>query len=393
MSISSGLNLHKIRILIILSISSLFVNNCNSQVEESYKTVTHTTNEYTNTNPYTPVKIDSQIVFGSKPKNIILLIGDGMGVAQIYAGMTANGGQLNLMQMPITGFSITACSDNYITDSGAGGTAISTGEKTYYHAIGVNADTIPVETILEKSEKEGYKTGLISTSAITHATPAAFIAHQKDRSMYEDIAADFLKTDIDLFIGGGKKHFESRVDDRNLIDELKSKGYQVVDSLSEVRNIYQPYAVFTAEIHDKKYPERGDILPNATEMALKSLSMDSKGFFIMIEGSQIDWGGHQNDTKYIVNEMLDFDRAIGKALEFAAKDKNTLVIVTADHETGGMAITGGSFQQHNIKATYASTKHTAIMVPVFAFGPGAEQFSGIYQNNEIYKKMIILLGF
>ncbi len=340
-----------------------------------------------------PINYDA-IEFAKKPRSIILLIGDGMGVSQVFAGFTANGGVLNLSNMPYSGFSATQSSDNYVTDSGAGGTALSTGVRTYNGAIGVDGDKNPIPTILEIAQKHGKATGLISTSAITHATPAAFIAHQPERSMYEEIAADFLKTDIDLFIGGGKSFFEEREDGRNLIKELQDKGYHVFYSLEEAAHVNSgPLAVLAADKHCAPYPERGELLPQATEKAVNILNQNPKGFFMMIEGSQIDWGGHENNTAFVVQEMLDFDRAIGKALEFAARDKETLVIVTADHETGGMSITGGSMENKEVTGKYTTGSHSAVFVPVFSFGPGAEQFSGIMKNTDVFHKMHDLFGF
>lgn len=361
--------------------------------QEEYKEIINNDSSFTNEKPHRVVKTLNKKTKKNKPKNIILLIGDGMGLSQVYAAMTVNGGQLNIAQMPYTGFSITTCYDKYITDSGAGGTAIAIGKKTYYGALGVDAEAMPSESILEIAEKHSLKTGLVSTSAITHATPASFIAHQKSRNMYEEIANDFLNTDIDVFIGGGKKHFIQRKDGRNLLTELKTKGYQVGEKLTDIEDLKRPYAVLTDSVHTPKYPHRGELLPDATDMAVKTLSTGKKGFFLMVEGSQIDWGCHQNNTDYLLLETLDFDKAVGKALEFAVKDKNTLVIVTADHETGGMAIVGGNFEKHTIQAKYASTKHTAVMVPVFAYGPGADCFTGIYQNTDIFKKMKLLFGF
>jgi alkaline phosphatase len=212
--------------------------------------------------------------------------------------------------------------------------------------------------------------------------------------MYEAIAADFLKTDIDLFIGGGKDFFAQREDGRNLIAELKKKGYRVFDTLEEASEVKTlPLAILTSTKHNRPYPERGEILPQATEKALELLSKDDDGFFIMVEGSQIDWGGHENNTAYIVKEMLDFDRAIGKALNFAARNKETLVIVTADHETGGMSINGGDMAKGQVSAKYTTGGHTAVFVPIFSFGPGAEKFSGIMDNTDIFFKMRDLFGF
>jgi len=322
------------------------------------------------------------------PKNIILLIGDGMGVAQVTAGLTANNGKLFLNNFKHLGLMKTQSADKYITDSAAGGTAISTGVKTYNGAIGVDTDSAVVKTILEEAEEKGLATGLVSTSSITHATPASFIAHQKSRNMYEEIAADFLKTDFDVIIGGGVEHFSKRKDGRNLLKEFEEKGYKVEPDLEKARYIRSAKLVsLTADVHNPRIAERGNMLPVATETAINILDNNQKGFFLMVEGSQIDWGGHAGSTIYIVEDMLDFDKAVGKALDFAADNGETLVIVTADHETGGMALTGGDFEKGLVKAEYPTGGHTGIMVPVFAYGPGAEHFTGIMDNTDLYKKM------
>jgi alkaline phosphatase len=329
---------------------------------------------------------------GNKPKNIILLIGDGMGVSQVFAGLTANRGHLFLENCKYIGFSKTQSADDYITDSAAGGTALSSGVKTYNGAIGVDAAGNKVPTILEEALASGLATGLVSTSAITHATPASFIAHQASRSSYEDIAADFLKTNIDVFIGGGLDHFAKREDGRDLVDELENKGYKVETDLKKIGKTKKgKLAGFTADVHNGRMAERGDMLTIATNTAINILDNNKKGFFLMIEGSQIDWGGHASSTIYVVEDMLDFDQVIGQALEFAAKDKETLVIVTADHETGGMALTGGSIEKGIIEGAFPTGGHTAVMVPVFSYGPGAEQFIGIMENTDIHAKMKMLL--
>jgi len=338
------------------------------------------------------VKTFNQKFKAKKPKNVVFLIGDGMGVSQVFAALTANKGHLYLENFKTVGFSKTQSADKYITDSAAGGTALSTGVKTYNGAIGVDVNKQPVQTILEAAEEKGLSTGLVSTSAITHATPASFISHQESRSSSEEIAADFLKTDIDVFIGGGLDHFTKRKDGKDLTAELAQKGYQVETDIKKIKDIKSgKLAGLTAAGHNGRVEERGDMLPVATTTALNILSNNKKGFFLMIEGSQIDWGGHAGSAIYIVEEMLDFDQTIGKVLEFAAKDKNTLVVITADHETGGMSLTGGNIAEGNVKAAFPTGGHTAVMVPVFAFGPGAEEFGGIMENTEVNAKMRKLL--
>jgi len=327
-----------------------------------------------------------------RPKNIILMIGDGMGLAHVYSAMTANGGHLYLENFKNIGFSKTYSSDNYITDSAAGGTALATGIKTYNGAIGVDPDKKTVPNIRELAEKKGLKTGLVSTSAITHATPASFIAHVSSRSSYEDIAADFLKTNIDVFIGGGIKNFEARKDGKNLSKELKDKGYQVLYNIGDIQKVKSgKLAGFTAQEHDAPMPERGEVLVPATQTAINLLSQGKKGFFLMVEGSQIDFLAHENKTPGVVLETLDFDRAIGVALKFAAANRETLIIVTADHETGGMTLNGGDYKKGTVTGKFTSGGHTGIAVPVYAFGPGAGQFTGFMENTDIAKKMMKLL--
>jgi alkaline phosphatase len=328
------------------------------------------------------------------PKNIILMIGDGMGTTQLYAGMTVNKGKLNLERCQYTGLVKTYSADNYITDSGAGATAFATGQKTNngYIAIAPNGDTL--ETILETAEKYGLATGLVATSSITHATPAGFIAHSSSRGNLEDIALDFLKTDIDVFIGGGYLNFAKREDSLNLIDSLRRHGYFIARDLGDVDvPTVSKLAGLLADGHLPRYSAgRKDMLPRASEIAIKILKKNRKGFFLMVEGSQIDWGGHDNNLDYIVEEMIDFDNAIGKVLDFALRDKQTLVIITADHETGGLALTAGDLKQGKVEGKFVTTDHSAVMVPVFAFGPGAEHFTGIMENTDVYQKCCRLLG-
>jgi alkaline phosphatase len=342
------------------------------------------------------VKTFKQEFKAKKPKNIILMIGDGMGVSHVFAALTANGGHLFLENFKHVGFSKTQSADNFITDSAAGGTAISTGKKTFNGAIGVvvnsKGDTVAVKTVLELAEEKGLSTGLVATSSITHATPAAFVSHQSSRDNDEGIAGDILKSEIDVFIGGGYRFFSEREDGRDLIIDLKQKGYQVLQEMDEIAKVKSgKLAGLTVPESNLPFPDRKMDLPLSTETALNILDNNKKGLFLMVEGSQIDWGAHQNNTIYVVQEMLDFDRAIGKALEFVEKDGKTLIIVTADHETGGLAIHNGEMKSGILKGGYSTGGHTGVMVPVFAYGPGAEQFTGIMENTDIGKKIMSLI--
>jgi alkaline phosphatase len=355
----------------------------------------------------TPV-VATKSIEAKRPKNIIFMIGDGMGLTQISAGYYMNKGQLNLLKLPYVGLHINypAEDSTVITDSAAGATAFSIGEKTYNGAIGVGKDSLPRETIMETAKKKGLGTGLVVTCNIQHATPAAFVAHVKSRADYEPISNDILKSGIDIFIGGGKQFFDNRkTDSRNMVKELETQGYQVSDwnkeDLNKVNITKNKFAYFTANVQPLTAEQGRDYLPSASKMACNFLQKNAtKGFFMMIEGSQIDWGGHAANSSYIVNEMLDFDKAVGEVLAFAKQDGNTLVIITADHETGGYGLTKGS-NWGKVVGQFADTKpdksgsiyHTCALIPVFAYGPGAENFTGVYQNTAIYQKMKVLFGF
>jgi alkaline phosphatase len=328
------------------------------------------------------------------PKNIILLIGDGMGLTQIQAATTVNGNSLNLQRCENVGMSKTSSADNYITDSAAGATAIACGVKTYNGAIGVDTQGVAVKSILEYAEEAGLATGLIATSTITHATPASFIAHEASRNNYEQIASDFLATDIDVFIGGGLDNFNKRQDGANLVNQLKDNGYQIALNLDELQPITS--GKVAGLLNTKAMPSiiagRGEMLLKASEKALEILSKNEKGFFLMIEGSQIDWGGHVNNIEYVVTELLDFDMVVGAAIDFANMDGNTLVIVTADHETGGLTILGEDILGDSLATNFSTTSHTSVMVPVYASGPQSEKFKSVYENNTLFNKMMEALN-
>jgi alkaline phosphatase len=332
-------------------------------------------------------------VESKNPKNIILLIGDGMGLSQITAGLYSKG-RLSLERFKKIGFIKTHSSDKLITDSAAGATAFSCGQKTYNGAVGVDVNKMPCKTILQSSAEKGLSTALIATCSFTHATPGSFFAHQPSRKMDEEIAYDLLKTPVSILVGGGKKFLAQRNDGKNLLDSLKARKYDLVYSTPDfLKSTSQNIFYLTADEQPKSLLEgREKYLMPVTAAALIKLNQNPKGFFVMIEGSQIDWGGHANDSEYIITEMLEFDDAVDAALRFAELDGNTLVIVTADHETGGYAITDGNLKERKVEGKFVSDEHTATLIPVFAYGPGADEFTGIYENTQIYWKLMQLMG-
>lgn len=336
--------------------------------------------------------------FQDYPTNIILLIGDGMGLTQISAAMYSNNNRLALAKFPVIGFHKSHAANELITDSAAGGTAIACGIKTNNGNIGTDENGIPTLSILEELDSMNFSTGMIVTSTIVHATPAAFAAHRARREMYEEIALDYLNANVDLLIGGGRQYFQNReMDDRDLINEFENKGYVVMDQLYTTMNkikwpLDKNLLYFTADKQPLTVSGGRDYLSFAVRQGVQYLEQKSnKGFFLLVEGSQIDWMNHANDGRGVVMETLDFDRAIWEAIQYANKKGNTLVLVTADHESGGMSIEADS-RMNKLKYGFTTNGHTAAMIPVFAYGPGSSLFRGIYENTSIYHKMRAVLG-
>ncbi len=336
----------------------------------------------------TVTKVSQEI---KKPKNIILMIGDGMGLSQVSAAIYYKNGKPNFERFSTIGLSKTSSASDLITDSAAGATVFSTGVKTYNGAIGVNQDTLAVPTIVEQLSTRGLATGIVATSSIQHATPASFYAHVKSRRMYEEITEFAPNSGVNFFAGGGLKFFNQRKDGKDLLAEMEAKGYKVItDQLPQQPSESNELILLAEDGMPKMGQGRGDFLPNATKLALEKLSKKEKGFFLMVEGSQIDWGGHDNDADYLIEALLDFDKTLGVALDFAKQNGETLVIVTADHETGGFTLASDGSDYNKIKPTFSTTGHSGTMVPVFAEGPGAFLFNGIYESTEIYHKMMAL---
>lgn len=323
-----------------------------------------------------------------KPLNVILLIGDGMGLSQVSSAYYfKKEGEVNFSRFTKIGLINTSAADEKITDSAAAGTAYSCGERTRKKMIGMSVDTVALQNITDSLSSLNYSTGIVVTSPVTDATPAAFYGHVASRYQYEDLASQLATSEIDFVAGGGLRNFVNRQDGTNQLKVMEENGF-VIDTVSLGAfdsNPEKKYAFLLAPGDMPKMPEgRGNYLPTATQMAIDYLSQNADGFFLMVESSQIDWGGHRNNAEHLITEVIDFDTTVGRALDFAQKDGNTLVIVTADHETGGFALSGDKYE--NIK--FATTQHTATMVPVFAYGPQAELFTGIFKNNEIYHKII-----
>ena len=332
---------------------------------------------------YTPTFVSDQK--NIPIQNVILLIGDGNGLTQISSSTLANGGRLSLTQLKSIGLLKTQSADDFTTDSAAAGTALATGEKTNNRAIGVDTSKKPLLNITELLSEHGFLSGCITTDKMTGATPASFYAHQKDRSDIKEIAEDLLTSKLSLFIGGGSKDFQNNgifkkfviLNDISLIGQSKKDKVGYFMSETAVPSVLKG---------------RGNMLSEATRNGLQFFQNKNKPFFLMVEGAQIDSNGHLNNVSGIVSEGIDFDKAITEAVKFADKTGNTLVIVTADHETSGFSIPQGNLENNMIEGDFTTHDHTGTMIPIFAYGPHSQEFQGVYENSELFGKILKVLS-
>ncbi len=294
----------------------------------------------------------SSVMAESAPKNIIYMIGDGMGPAYTTAYRYFKDDPNTKVVDPtvfdtiLRGMAHTYPDDHtYVTDSAAGATALSSGHKSYNGAVAVDTDKKPVKTMLELAKERGMTTALVATSQINHATPASFASHNESRQNYDEIANDYIdnkiagKLPVDLMLGGGTKYYIR--DDRNLVEEFKAAGYQYSDDITALNDIKQLPAL--GLFADVGLPFALDKNPTRlTEMTVKALDLldgkNNQGFFVMIEGSQIDWCGHANDIACAMGEMDDFAKSIEQAKAYVDKNPDTLLVITADHSTGGLTL-------------------------------------------------------
>jgi len=344
-----------------------------------------------------------------KVRNVILCIGDGMGLSQItLASMKAAGpgGRLCMERMPVTGLVRTYSASSRVTDSAAAGTALAAGIKTNNGMIGVAPNEQAYETILEAAKARGMATGLVATSTITHATPASFASHVKSRTTEAPIAEQLIANKVNVLFGGGRKYFlpksdpnSGRKDDRDLIAEARQAGYTYVTTERELRSIRGPHVLGLFQFDSLTTVPPEPTLASLTHKAIRVLrkgsgssSRTKGGFFLMVEGSQIDWACHGNDPKHAIRQTLLFDQAVQAAVDFAMRDGHTLVIVTADHETGGLTILEGSNGSAEPSVHWSTKGHTGTPVPIGAMGPGAAVFAGMQDNTDIPKKIARLLN-
>lgn len=359
---------------------ALCVHSANAQYNMPTQTFTYE-------HPYAVEKL--QAPKGKKVKNVILMIGDGMSLMHVYTAWAANRGKLWLENAQATGLSKTWAVKKLVTDSGSGGTSLATGVKTVYHAVGVDPEGKPLTSLVDVAKELGKDAGMAVTCRLWDATPCDFCCHNIDRDKEEELVGDYPTSGVDFVFGGGAQKFTNRKDGRDIFKELQKKGFHVSRTLDDFFAYDKNSRIFAVP-YDKDTPlpdERGDLLARASMKGISLMNQNKNGFFMMIEGSQLDDYGHFNQLDLLMKETLDFDQTVGEVMKWAAKDGETLVVVTADHETGGLTLVNGNKDKGRVECCFSTKDHSGAMVPVYAFGPGAENFTGIFENTDVFKKI------
>ena len=359
---------------------ALCVHSANAQYNMPTQTFTYE-------HPYAVEKL--QAPKGKKVKNVILMIGDGMSLMHVYTAWAANRGKLWLENAQATGLSKTWAVKKLVTDSGSGGTSLATGVKTVYHAVGVDPEGKPLTSLVDVAKELGKDAGMAVTCRLWDATPCDFCCHNIDRDKEEELVGDYPTSGVDFVFGGGAQKFTNRKDGRDIFKELQKKGYHVSRTLDDFFAYDKNSRIFAVP-YDKDTPlpdERGDLLARASMKGISLMNQNKNGFFMMIEGSQLDDYGHFNQLDLLMKETLDFDQTVGEVMKWAAKDGETLVVVTADHETGGLTLVNGNKDEGRVECCFSTKDHSGAMVPVYAFGPRAENFTGIFENTDVFKKI------
>ncbi|HAY83461.1 MAG TPA: alkaline phosphatase [Chloroflexi bacterium] len=354
------------------------------------------------------------------PPGIILFIGDGMGAIHRQAAtwlVSGKGGLLVMDNMPVHGLAQTASASNQVTDSAASATTMATGQLTYNGFVGVDPSNNPLSTILELAQVKGWSVGLVTTVQLAHATPAAFASHFPDRSNMPEIARQIMAHDIQVLMGGGEDHFFSTAEDgcfpgkglqkagNDLVAQAVEAGYTYVctaEALQAIDPTQEDYLLGLFGGGEMK-PPFNPPLSQMTQTAIQILSQDPDGFFLMVEAGQIDWAAHSNEARQTMQNTVSLDSAVAMAQIYALGNPNTLIIVTADHETGGMRLNqdgAGSYRQdgpfsmpsgESFWVDWSTTSHTADLIPVTAQGPYAEMLAGEYPLTQIFETMSTML--
>ena len=328
-----------------------------------------------------------------KPVNIIIFVEEGVGMPVLTAAQSIKGKDLNLSKASAVGMIKTSSANEVVTDPAALGTAIACGIKTDNGIIGMNPKLQPVNNIFDLAKKKKKWVGIVTTSYVVDAVPAAFYAHQPSASSYGNIANDLINSGMSVFIGGGRKYFRLKGDSTTLFKELNSNDYKILEDYGDLksRSHKKIAGLMCADALPGIQNGRGEYLNLAWLRAFKTLIRNDTGYMLVIHDSHINWAAAKNDKNDMIEEILDMDSTLGQVLRYTAPDHKTLVLVIGGFETGGVTVLGNKFSKTDPNMKFSTKLRTASMVPVFAFGPSASLFSGIYENTDIYLKLKSLI--
>lgn len=321
------------------------------------------------------------------PRNVIIIVGQGMGLGHLTAAELKNNDTLSLEKFPVVGLMKTWSANQIVADPFAGMTAIACGKKTNNGYIGIGHDDKPVENIIEIARKKEMSTGLVTTSSITKTALLPFLIHEEALPSDEKVALKIANTSLDILIAGGNQYFTKRSDNQNLVSTFKSRQYIYEDNLKRVGKLRgTKFVALVAEddVPAGKYSKA--FLPKGASNAAQMMLANPKGYFLVVENSHIKNAIVMNAPLAMADEVIELDNTVKEVLKLAGQ--NTLILVMGNVEFGGINITGGSQKDKKTEINTSFKNNTATMVPVFAFGPGAEQFSGIYDNTDVFNKLL-----
>jgi alkaline phosphatase len=329
----------------------------------------------------------------NKPVSVIIIIQEGVGLPALSAAQLVKGSDLNVAKASAVGLMKVSSANDVIADPAAMGTAISCGIKTNNGMIGLDTSMLPPTNLFDVAKKSKMSVGLITTSYVVDAVPAAFYAHQPKVTGYTNIANSLVDADLDVFIGGGRKFFRTKGDSTTLFKELDFKGYRIMEDYGDLRSRSNKKVagLIKSEALESIRDGRGEYLNLAWLRAFKTLVRNDTGFVLLIHNAHTNWAATNNEKENLIAEILDMDKLLEQILNLTAPDNRTLILVIGGFETGGVTVSANMFNKSDPGLKFHTKQRTASLVPVFAFGTGASQFSGIYDNTDIFYKIKSLI--
>lgn len=323
--------------------------------------------------------------FADRPRNVVLMIADGFGVSHLTALslLLRNEGGTVLEDLPVLGLVRTSSADRLVTDSAAGASAFATGQRVNNRSLSLSPDGAALPTLAERANDQGWGIGMVTTSYILDATPMAFLAHENDRYDRPAVAAHLLRIEPDLLMGS-ERHLPNAI----RADAVES-GYTVASTETEIEAAPEGRLLVLLPDRSGQTDDPDLPLPYLTELALERLASHHDSFFLVVEHEGTDASSHSNDGEALVNALLSFNEAVRVATRFATTHPDTLLVVLADHETGGLQVV--EEPRGSMRLKFGRGAHTAAHTPLFAMGPGSRNFAGVHDNDAVGRILTALI--